>query len=125
MLRMTFSVVLAIALMQAPKPQGNVAATQSSGVTVYGYGVGTCGAWLEGRRTSGNNAVTLEVGERIAREQWVVGFVSGANESLRGALPKTDAYAIWAWVDRYCRENPLDQLATATSELVAELRTRK
>ena len=33
----------------------------------------------------------------------------------------TDAPAITAWVDKYCRENPLKNIADASATLVIEL----
>ena len=34
---------------------------------------------------------------------------------------QTDANAITAWVDKYCRENPLKNIADASVNLVLEL----
>ena len=55
---------------------------------------------------------------------WVLGWVSAAG--YYGAhLRHTDADAISAWVDNYCRANPLNQIKDAADSLVDELAKTK
>lgn len=61
-------------------------------------------------------------------EQWVFGFLTAYNvyvphsggDIARGA----DTEAVLAWVDNYCRANPLRPLLTAVTELIRELGQR-
>jgi hypothetical protein len=84
-------------------------------VTVYGAGTASCGKWLADRETP-MHPVELS---------WVLGFLT-ASENFLGELhlpsPRhTDANAVAAWVDKYCRENPLKNIADASPALVIEL----
>jgi hypothetical protein len=94
---------------QAAAPPGQVE------VTLYGAGGSSCGQWLADREKPMHH-VELN---------WVLGFVT-ASENFFGELklpmPRhTDANAITAWVDKYCRENPLKNIADASANLVIEL----
>jgi hypothetical protein len=79
-------------------------------VSIYGAGVQSCGKWLDERRTPID---WLEEG------QWVLGYVSAAGEFLN--LRDTDSRGISAWVDNYCRDNPLKSIGNAAMALVKEL----
>jgi hypothetical protein len=65
--------------------------------------------------------------EHEVYKKWVLGFVSGANvyQSL-GAdfLRNTDSDAIAAWIDNYCRQNPLHGITQAVNELIDVLQRR-
>jgi hypothetical protein len=94
---------------QAGAPPGKVE------VTLYGAGASSCGKWLADRQ-SPIHSVELN---------WVLGFLT-ASEDFIGQfhLPsprQTDSNAITAWVDKYCRENPLKSIADASVNLVLEL----
>ena len=56
---------------------------------------------------------------------WVLGWVSAAGTylgaTLGGQLRHTDADAIAASLDKYCRENPLKNITDASLSLVLEL----
>src|SRR5262249_49343881 len=81
----------------------------------YGAGPESCGSWLAARQATGTS-LWLQSG------QWVLGWVSAAGASnVPAALRTTDSEAIAAWVDKYCREHPLDNLAAAAKHLVDEL----
>jgi hypothetical protein len=75
-------------------------------------------------------AWTEERGRNSLRSQlwkdWVLGFVSGANTFNVNAelLERVDAPAIDAWVDNYCRSNPLENVYDAVVALVKELLSR-
>jgi hypothetical protein len=68
----------------------------------YGAGESSCGTWLTDRRAN-NWFDDLE---------WVLGWVSAAGychvQQGPGALRLTDRDAITAWLDKYCREHPLN-----------------
>jgi hypothetical protein len=91
---------------------------------VLGEGRATsCGTWQQERRT---RSITL-----LGSQAWVLGYVTRANHdgAARGANANltdgTDAEGLYAWIDNYCRANPLKNLASAAEELVGELRKRK
>jgi hypothetical protein len=76
-------------------------------------GHNSCGEWLEERAASHGNQ---------AYEGWILGFLTGTNAfSDEDFLEQTDSRSVWAWVDNYCRAQPLDSLATAALKLRYEL----
>jgi hypothetical protein len=84
---------------------------------VYGPGTLSCGTWLANRGI---------VNAHLGQLDWVLGFVSAAGGyNVLGALRKTDSDAVSAWVDNYCREHPLNDLADAAGHLVVELSKTK
>ncbi len=92
---------------------------QDGTVAVYGQGVSvSCGAWTEDRATAIAGGST-----RAANMSWtwVVGYVSGAGVWFDGRIAETDSDAIRAFVDKHCRENPLDRLVDASNALVRTL----
>ena len=56
--------------------------------------------------------------------KWVFGFISGINlENPSGDfLQGRDADGLIAWIDSYCRSNPLNRITHAVVELVKVLR---
>jgi hypothetical protein len=76
-------------------------------------GHNSCGEWLEERAIGHGNQ---------AYEGWILGFLTGANAfSDEDFLEQTDSHSVWAWVDNYCRAQPLDSLAQAVIKLRHEL----
>lgn len=60
-----------------------------------------------------------------ARAQWLLGFISAARlYRVRAALHDSDADAMAAWVDKYCRDIPLDTVQQAALGLVDTLKTK-
>jgi len=84
----------------------------------WGAGRSSCGAWT--RNADGPNDTQYGA--------WVLGFVSSFNRyglvEDADIAKGTDAHGIIAWVDAYCRQHPLDSIATATEHLINELITR-
>jgi hypothetical protein len=57
-------------------------------------------------------------------QQWILGYLSGVamdKSAVSEAIGQTDAAGIFAWIDNYCRQNPLDRIDTAASLLVLEM----
>lgn len=87
----------------------------------YGYpDHDSCGDWTLNRANRGTRTQALE--------GWVLGFVTGANfygsgDGKTGA--DTNSTGMLAWVDRYCAENPLDDIVEASVKLVIELKKRR
>ncbi len=114
---------------------------------IYGVGKNSCGMWLEGRdKFAGKSAVPVSETGALAvtdagalavtrmREQWVIGYVSAFN--LWGPWPEgwpevrdigkgTDEAGMLVWIDNWCRDNPLEQVASATEVLIGHLRERQ
>lgn len=93
-----------------------IAPPLSNAATVYGFGTHSCGQWLEERGKNSDSSRYHQV--------WVLGFISGTGVILEANninQRKTDAHAVMAYVDKYCRENPLDDIQRASQTLVLEL----
>jgi hypothetical protein len=87
---------------------------------VIGEGSTSCGAWTQARQAQSGGKAAL-----IA--QWIAGYVSGSNvegEQHPDALVGVDFKALVAWIDNYCRSNPLDPVVHAASKLTDEPRSR-
>jgi hypothetical protein len=76
----------------------------------------SCGRWTNTPKGSP---------EREVFRKWVFGFLSGVNwaneDSKADFLRGTDAEGLIAWVDNYCRRNPLHDIVRTMQELVMEL----
>lgn len=81
--------------------------------TTYGAGTNSCGQWSEAR----------EHDAWITSGQWILGFVSAANQYSKVAPTKTDARSLANWVDSYCAAHQTSDLADAARELVEGLVT--
>lgn len=60
-------------------------------------------------------------------QAWLTGFLSGVNVTISGPEildPQTSMAALGAWMDNYCKSNPLDTTAQAGGALAKELRSR-
>jgi hypothetical protein len=76
-----------------------------------GPGVISCGTWTAERRTP--NAITA-----VMAESWVLGFLSGigfVGQSGSDPLHGSHAEAVSAWIDNYCKANPLDSVGKAAT----------
>ena len=77
--------------------------------TYAGTGTASCGEWTSERRNPYGGA----------GQQWVLGFLAGAADyGGPDAFDGTDAEGVWAWIDRYCWQNPTDKLLTAAEAFV-------
>ena len=63
---------------------------------------------------------------RPGSAQWVAGYLSGSNVEADhpDVLVGTDFDGLMAWIDNYCRANPLDLVGTAALKLFDELKSR-
>ncbi len=83
-------------------------------VTVFGST--DCGTWVNQKR--------------ITDKTWAIGYISGVNAAT--STPRNDilksiksAEQIWLFVDKYCRDNPLQTVLTALNNLWIELTPQK
>ncbi len=81
---------------------------------VYGAGKESCGSWTEVKKTDGPSYWQLT--------QWVTGYLTAYSLWVEdGSGPVSDnssAYGPIAWVDNYCQENPLKNVAVAAEHLI-------
>jgi hypothetical protein len=56
---------------------------------------------------------------------WVLGYLSGVNSESTGTdfMQGRDAEGLTAWIDDYCRRNPLQDVTRAVYALTDELRS--
>ena len=99
-------------------PRVGVRPGDPSGRTLIGADV-SCGTWTQARQQDRQKSVT--------HQWWVVGFLSGLEyegvDPSRDPLAGNDFGGIAAWIDNYCRENPLKPIAAASVELMTLLRS--
>jgi len=87
-------------------------AAEAGGYWSMGHGASSCGTWF---------ADTTDFAAKNADRAWVLGFISGANFSSGTHVGKgTDSKGIFAWVDRYCTNNPMKPISSAAAALVNE-----
>jgi hypothetical protein len=93
----------------------------ASAQMVLGPGVVSCGTWTSERNEDRPTSRLTEA--------WVLGFVSAFT--VYGPQPSddiskgTDANSLMAWIDDYCRANPLKDVSEATVALIRELGWRR
>jgi hypothetical protein len=85
-------------------------AAQATDYTVIGVGASSCGSWIIAHRPPVSADARL-------MEQWVLGFLSGIGyivlDKGDDPLRTVDAGAVVAWVDNFCRSNPLKLIVDA------------
>lgn len=87
---------------------------------IQGAGGVTCGAWLQTRQSN----------QHYGELHWVQGFISSYNQYVytgrnpNGIFGSVDHDSIAAWMDNYCRANPLETVYKGTLHLVEELKHR-
>ena len=81
--------------------------------TLLGSGAISCGTWIKERQTFMNTV----------NGSWVLGYLTKVNRE-KGLTLTIDANGLFAWIDNYCRVNPLKQLEDATEELAKQLDKR-
>jgi hypothetical protein len=115
MRRRLTSLAIAMAVLSTSTTSGAAAKA------IMGFGLQSCGSWIDWRE-HGKSLV------RTAAEAWVAGYLSGLNFGGDPGLPDillgADPPALRAWIDKYCREHPLDHLSKATETLSIELMRR-
>jgi hypothetical protein len=63
--------------------------------------------------------------DHLAHLNWIKGFITGINWAKDSDIARDlDIETVRAWVDAYCRENPLESIAHASEELVVALERR-
>lgn len=86
---------------------------------VSGAGLLSCGTWTKHRN---------DLPYAYQFQAWVDGYLSAYNIASDGAdflLPVLkNKDGIYAWIDEYCRANPLDPIIKGMLPLIEQLKTR-
>lgn len=96
---------------------GNSVAQDKPPFHSHSFADTSCGAWVKSTGDQFNRALYL---------YWFRGFVSGYNfgnpdnQVPLGVMPNQETLSLY--VDKYCRENPLNPFVFAAFNLVEELR---
>ena len=81
----------------------------------------SCGEWLN---------ETRPIGMKYNDVSWLFGYISAYNgfyvgQTKKELLTNVKTFDISAWMDKYCRENPLEAIADGVPELYKELAERQ
>jgi len=79
-------------------------------------GASSCGNWVKFRKEDGWAAAGLQA--------WIAGYISAFNTQtpdVYSILGSTDLESALLWMDKYCQENPLKDLADGMFVLTDEL----
>jgi hypothetical protein len=108
------AIILAAASVPAAAETGD-----DGGRLVIGQGANSCWAWT---RSHEAKAATQGL-----YTQWVAGFVSGVSWEADepDILTRMDSDGLMAWMNDYCKANPLAKVTTGAAMLVQELRARR
>jgi hypothetical protein len=95
------------------------------GFSVIGFGDDANGRYFAEGLVSCGNWVEYRMGENSAEEEWWIrGYITAYNSQT----PKTfdikgnaDLNSIFLWMDKWCQENPLKDLADGMYDLTNEL----
>jgi hypothetical protein len=95
-----------------------LSAAPVSSARIFGHGLSSCGKWTDVRRSQSP--------DNIAHASWAIGYLSGINQVIsayekKDILIRQDAQALLAWLDNYCRANPLETVGKALDLLTDEL----
>ena len=105
------------ALMTSQTAQGEVAKKYM----LYDFGRVSCGFWLEVRATRDK-----PLDNRFTQgREWISGWISAFNyymEPSGDVTSGTDREGLYAWLDRYCQDNPTTPLAGAVVRLIEHLK---
>lgn len=89
--------------------------------TAYAFDDNSCGAWTSARSRGGADSQSWE--------SWAMGFLSGYNrfsiQSNGDVAFGAGIDGMKAWIDNYCRANPLDPVVKALTALIRELESRR
>jgi hypothetical protein len=82
------------------------------GVAIIGEGLQSCGNWTTARRDDLDASKTA----------WILGYLSGIgfSGSQLGLDPlrNTDGQAVLSWIDGFCRDHPVSNIAGAGAAFV-------
>ena len=81
----------------------------------------SCLKWAEERRLAEGSKEMNKIPVLISKS-WFLGYLAGRQAKVKqDFLGVTDNESIYLWLDKYCRERPQEDLASAGSALEHEL----
>lgn len=116
-MKMLMRIFLLAALCGLLLNGGAEAADASGTYTTFGTGNITCERWLEDRKK--------DDAPKWQRQEWLLGYLSAYNNWVhrgQNVAEGRDDKSLFAWIDTYCREHTGDLLATATENLILNLK---
>jgi hypothetical protein len=78
----------------------------------YGAGIESCGTWLDDRANRNHWVMT----------QWMLGYISAVGSYSVYRLRRSESQAFVAYMDKYCRQNPLEDFEFGVRRLIQDLR---
>lgn len=93
---------------------------------VYSLGSSSCGTWLEAREGVKSNRNDVR---HLQFEAFLSGFASAYNwyvadvPSAKGVIGEVDPAGQWAYLDKYCHDNPTHAFAAAVANLLDHLKS--
>ncbi len=95
---------------------------------IMGAGTVTCGEWLRLRPSLGREGNLTDLGSLYQLQAWIDGYISGYNVGSNGQpdllASRPESAALYAWIDNYCRSDPLGHIGEAADALAQALRSR-
>ncbi len=86
--------------------------------TIKGAGTISCGRYIDDKRNSPGL-------EHVANMHWVQGFITGVNySSTKNYGSGIDMIAMAQYLENYCQDHPLNNLAEASEKLLNALQNR-
>ena len=79
-------------------------------------GISSCGEWVKER--TADSVLSWQ------DKTWIAGYLTAYNRQTPDTWDiqgNTDIESIFLWLDKYCRENPLENLGGAMADLTEEL----
>jgi hypothetical protein len=107
-------IILSVLVILAFSHVSASAASSSGEFTVLSVGNNSCGSWTQARRS--NTAAGFE--------GWVLGYLTGFNEFSPGGddiTAGTDHAGIFAALDKFCLEKPMETVARASADVLLQL----
>lgn len=121
-----FVLMCSVVIAQTARPRQGATTRPNDDVVVYSPGSSSCGAWLEAREGAKANRSDVR---HLQFEAFLSGFASAYNwyvgdvTSAKGIVGEIDAAGQWAYLDKYCRDNPTHAFASAVSNLLDHLKS--
>jgi hypothetical protein len=107
--------VLAFALLLLGAMGGSVVNAQDQSFTTRGAGTTSCGTYIEWRNSGDKPRVTQVV-------QWTWGYLHGYNAfTLSATIVPPELDTVAAYLEKYCRDNPLEFVADSIPNLISDL----
>ena len=113
-----FSIIFLTAVAVSAISQ-SVCAADSKKSTIVGVGAIECGIWIKGRSAHDEKIDNLFLA-------WLQGYLSGLNgqrildsRNDTASVPGPDS--VLAYIDKYCREHPLETVVAGATMLYGEI----